>query len=367
MNPLIVLGPTSRRLLLACTLLLGGTAPGIAQDLYFPTTDAAWETVDPAAVGWNPEALSRALDVAGARHSSGVVILHRGRLMAERYWEVADPPQGYPDYVQGRDGAGRAIEDVASAQKSVVAVLAGIAQEKGLLSIDRPVSDYLGAGWTAAAPEREHDITLRHLLSMTSGLATDMSFAAPPGTVWLYNTPAYHYVMRVLEKVSGQDRNGVTSEWLTSALGMGNSAWTSRPWTDPAIGSGFSTNARDLARFGLMIQAGGRWQDRDIILDKDYLRAMLSPSQPLNPAYGFLWWLNGQQFSLGAGARAARSDGPLIASAPADLVAMQGAMDRKLYLVPSLGLVVARLGASGAADGESFNDAFWRALMAARD
>jgi hypothetical protein len=55
----------------------------------------------------------------------------------------------------------------------------------------------------------------------------------------------------------------------------------------------------------------------------------------------------------------------LISEAPADLVAMQGALTRKLYLVPSLGLVVARLGDNGNVE-VSFNEAFWRALMRAK-
>ena len=151
---------------------------------------------------------------------------------------------------------------------------------------------------------------------------------------------------------------------------MHNSSWTPRPWADPAIGVGFSTTARDLARFGLMIQAGGRWGDRVIIADTEYLRDMLSPSQSLNPAYGYLWWLNGQEFRLAANPaanpQAGRRSGALIPSAPPDLVAMQGARDRKLYNIPSLGLVITRLGDSGRADGVSFNDAFWQTLMKAK-
>ena len=61
-----------------------------------------------------------------------------------------------------------------------------------------------------------------------------------------------------------------------------------------------------------------------------------------------------------------RRSGPLIPSAPVDLVAMQEARDRKLYSVPSLGLIVTRLGDAGSADGVSFNDAFWQALMKAK-
>jgi CubicO group peptidase (beta-lactamase class C family) len=170
----------------------------------------------------------------------------------------------------------------------------------------------------------------------------------------------------VVEAVTGRDRNDVTREWLTDKVGMSHSSWTLRSWSDPAIGAAFSTTARDLARMGLMLQAGGRWADEILIADSAHLEEMLSPSQSLNPAYGYLWWLNGQDFSLATGARAARRGGPLVPSAPADLVAMQGALDRKLYIVPSLDLVVARLGDSGAADGESFNDSFWESLMRAR-
>ena len=114
-----------------------------------------------------------------------------------------------------------------------------------------------------------------------------------------------------------------------------------------------------------MIQAGGRWGDEVVLEDINFIARMLSPSQTLNPAYGLLWWINGQEFALGAGSKATRSDGKLIPTAPDDLVAMQGAGDRKLYLVPSLNLIVSRLGFYGDKDGVSFNDAFWTALMQA--
>ena len=85
----------------------------------------------------------------------------------------------------------------------------------------------------------------------------------------------------------------------------------------------------------------------------------MRPSQSLNPAYGLLWWLN----------RRASNTGPekagkavLAPAAPDDLYAAQGALGRKLYVVPSLELVVARL---GDAPGDDFNQRFWELLMAA--
>lgn len=354
-----------RLLLIVIPGVLFNAWPAAAQQLYFPPADGQWETVDPAAVGWDPARLAAALELAGPRQSSGVLILHGGRILAERYWSMADAPNGYANFVTGHDAAGRVIEDVASAQKSVVAVLTGIAQERGLLNIDEAVSRYLGQGWSKTEINDEQQITIRHLLSMTSGLKEDLSFDAAPGSKWFYNTPAYHMVMRVVTAAAGSDRDTITRDWLTGKLGMRDSSWTARPWASADIAVGFSTTARDLARFGLMIQAGGKWGNEAVLADQDYLQAMLTPSQSLNPAYGFLWWLNGQSYSLAPGARVPRIEGPLITSAPADLVTMQGAADRKLYLVPSLNLVVTRLGFSGELDGESFNKAFWTALSAA--
>ena len=163
-------------------LISGDIVP--AQSTYFPPDDGTWERVVPASVGWDADGLSAALDVAGGRRSSGVMILHQGRIMAERYWRVDDPSRGYRNGLQGEDAQGRAIEDVASAQKSVVAVLVGIAQERGLLRLDDPVTRHLGSGWSSAPSRQGQAITIRHLLSMSSGLATDMSFEAEAGTRW---------------------------------------------------------------------------------------------------------------------------------------------------------------------------------------
>ena len=123
---------------------------------------------------------------------------------------------------------------------------------------------------------------------------------------------------------------------------------------------GFATTARDLARFGLLILADGQWNGETVIADRDYLHAALRPSQKLNPSYGYLWWLNGQsEVARGAGER---GKDPLIPPAPPDLVAALGAVDRKLYVAPSLELVVTRLGDS---TGPNFQNDFWKLLMEA--
>lgn len=332
--------------------------------LYFPPASGAWETVAPAAAGWDPARLEAALALAGDRSSTGVVILHRGRIMAERHWTLDEPSSGHVNGSHPRTAAGHAVEDVASVQKSVVAILVGMARTRGLLDLDDPVAAHV-PGWTAASAEQEAAVTIRHLLAMTTGLTPELAFEAAPGTIWRYNTPAYHHLLRIVADAAGRDANGVTGDWLTGPLGMADSRWEPRPWARAAIGTGFATTARDLARLGLLVLARGAWQGETIVEDADYLAEMLSPSQALNPSYGLLWWVNGQASALTWALPPQEAAGPLIPSAPADLVAAQGARDRKLYVVPSLELVVARLGDDGSTEASSFNDAFWWLLAQA--
>jgi CubicO group peptidase (beta-lactamase class C family) len=340
------------------------------QALYFPPSEGSWETVTPQAADWDEAALDAALEYAREQRTSGVVVLHRGRILAEEYWELApaadDPLDRVHQMTTGRTALGQAVEDVASIQKSVLSFLAGIARGKALLDFDAPVARYLGAGWSKASAEQEAAITVRHLLGMTTGLAMDGSYQAPPATKWMYNTPVYSKLVQVLEKASGLTVHEYTKQWLTDRIGMRDTRWTPRPWMgQPGAGDGegntigLSTSARDLARFGILVSAGGMWEGQDVLGDPKYLAEAFTPAQSHNPSYGLLWWLNGKASTVAGGEVKA---GPLIPTAPPDLVAAQGALGRRLDLVPSLDLVVARLGDEPA---RGFGVELWRRLMAA--
>jgi hypothetical protein len=96
-----------------------------------------------------------------------------------------------------------------------------------------------------------------------------------------------------------------------------------------------------------------------VLGDSRYLTEAFASSQQHNPSYGLLWWLNGKAKHPQGGKIV---DGPLIPTAPPDLVAALGALGRKVYVVPSLDLVVTRLGDEPAKD---FNDELWRRLSLA--
>lgn len=353
--------------LLAAAFLMLQTAVLVADERpYFPTT-SAWETVTPQQAGVDEKLLDIALEFAMSRKSSSVIVLHKGRILAERHAAVANPSRRYVGMVHGKNEAGHVVEDVASVQKSVTSVLVGIALQKHLLTLDDSVTQHLGAGWSRATPDQEQAITLRHLITMTSGLSEQLKYVAAPGSRWQYNTTAYSQSLKVVAKVAGLPENEVTQQWLTGPLQMTDSEWVKRGRFDGravvANGFGFATSARDLARFGLMVLNNGRWHEQQVVTNDDYLKAMASPSQELNPSYGYLWWLNGQEFVL-RGTRKIRS--PLVASAPKDMFAAQGALGRKCYVVPSADLVVVRLGDDPDSVGdEKFDQRFWQLLRKA--
>ena len=157
-------------------------------NLYFPDDDS-WESVEPSSVGWDVEGLEGVARFAEENRSTGLVILHGGRMMSEHYWRLKDiSGSRYEMSLKGYDSEGGTVEDVASVQKSFVAVMASIAREKGLFDFDDVASKYLGEGWTKATREQEAQITLKHMLSMSSGLNLDLEYEVPPGEKWFYNT-----------------------------------------------------------------------------------------------------------------------------------------------------------------------------------
>jgi CubicO group peptidase (beta-lactamase class C family) len=316
------------------------------------------------AAGWNSAALEEVLTYAQAQKTTGFLVIDGGRIIAERNWPLPEAAAQFKaGFVHGTSPDGALLEDVASAQKSFIAILAGVAIDKGLLEIAKPVSSYIGAGWSKAAPEQEQAITVRHLLEMSSGLKENFTFDAPAGTKFFYNTPVYAAMKPVLEKASKKSLDAITSEWLTAPAGMKDTAWRQRPGGFEAAGNptGLVTTPRDMARMGQLILDNGKSADGKRVISETQLKSLFQRSAN-NPSYGKLWWLNGGDYAIAPGANSPRSEGALIKAAPADLVAAQGALDRKLYVVPSRRLIVVRMGQAAERD---FNEQLWTRLMKA--
>lgn len=293
--------------------------------------------------------LQVAVDAAFADGATSVLIARGDEVLAERY--AADWP------------ADRARE-VASVAKSILAVLLAMAVEDGAIpDFDRPAADWIPA-WRG---DDRRDITLRHLMSMTSGLEDSglalrgvtgdqfaLNAAAPlrdaPGARWAYNTAAYHLLFHVLERATGETVDAYAARRLLGPLGMDGTVWVTGEGrgADGPVTNWYSaaSTARDLQRFGAMVLAAGSG-----LISPGSLAALTTPSQSLNPSYGLLWWSN----ALPGFDATGRVPGRRFPDAPHDVVAALGAGGQAVMLVPSRGLTVIRQGnpprrATGLAD-----------------
>jgi CubicO group peptidase (beta-lactamase class C family) len=306
-----------------------------SQSLYFPPlTDNNWDTMSPARLGWCQPSIDSLYSYLEQTNTKGFIILKDGKMVLEKY---------FGNYTAD------SIHYWASAGKSLIGMLTGIAQEKGLVNINSPVSNYLGNGWSSAPVAKESVITLRHLLTMTSGFddkpaspcdneSTDKSclqYLADTGQRWAYHTGAYQQLASVLSSTSGQSINAFTNASINNKIGM-TGLW---------LNGVYYSKTRSMARFGLLALNKGVWANDTLLHDSYYFNAMVNTSQPYNQSYGYLWWLNGKSSFMSPGLQFI-FNGSLIPKAPADMFAALGKNDQKIYVVPSQNLVVIRTGES---------------------
>jgi CubicO group peptidase (beta-lactamase class C family) len=313
-------------------------------DAYFPPPSGDWEQVDLQAAGWSKSGLDQLIGVVRDNKSATFMLLSGGRIVTENYFSVPGV---------GTASAATRL-DVASVQKSVTSTLIGIAREKGLLQLDDSVTRYLGAGWSQATAADEATITLRQLMTHASGLNETLRKVAEPGTTFSYNTTAYQRLRPVLEKVAGSDINALSQAWMFQAIGIPGATWKARTAADRLGEWGLDMTAREMARFGLLALRRGQWAGMRVVADAWFSEAWQSSAVKID--YGLLWWLMGK--------------GPLGAiGGPGDWVAALGARDQKIYVVPSMDLVVVRQGLAANAETESVSDfdrILFRAIAAAR-
>lgn len=294
---------------------------------------------------WNPAALEDLATYCRDQRTTGLLVVQDRQTILERNWPVPAGSEVFVRrYVHGASTCGALREDVASQQKSLVALLAAIAVDRGLLDIEQPVSRYLGSGWSRAGLEQEHAIVVRHLLEMCSGLSDTLCFEAPAGSVHAYNTPAYAMMLPVLEAAASQSIGALTLAWLTGPAGMADTGWSRR--SDELASflgnpQGLVTTPRDLARLGQLVLDGGVSEGGQRLVSTEGLLATFRRTA-LHPAYGRLWWLNGGAFWVVP--NRGRGDGSLVSTAPADALFALGSENRVMMIVPSWSVVLVRLG-----------------------
>jgi CubicO group peptidase (beta-lactamase class C family) len=332
-----------------------GNSGTIDNAYYFPSlTGDTWESKTAASLNWDETKLQEAFDYAATRNTFGLIVLHHGKIVKEQYWNSWTKETKYY---------------IASAGKSVTALVAGIAQQEGTININNKVSQYLGTGWTSLPLAKENLITVKHQLTMTTGLddgvvdqdctsPSCLIYKADAGTRWAYHNAPYHLVHDLLAVASGKTWNTYCKEKLFDKIGLPNAFWLNHiMWC----------TTREAARFGSLTLRKGEWNGIQLLTDQNYYTAMVNSSQNYNLSYGYLWWLNGKASSMVPQSQVVFPIA-LVPNAPADMFMALGKDDKKIYVVPSLDVVVVRLGddAGGSAAGpSSFDNDLWTKLKLA--
>lgn len=234
------------------------------------------------------------------------LVAQKGRIMHEQYWD------GY---------SAESYSNSFSMAKSIISLLVGIALEEGhIQSLDEPVGNYL----PHFAQEKNATLSIRHLLTMSSGLNWDESYGSPfsittqayygndipslvdqlelsaiPGREWKYLSGNTQVLAAVLENATGQRVSNYASEKLWIPLGTASPALWSLDKTDGTEKAYccFNSNARDFARLGQLVLDSGRWNGQQL-LPLNYLQEALQPASFLTHKdgekvdfYGYHWWI----------------------------------------------------------------------------
>jgi len=329
--------------------LLGSTS--ISSQTYFPPNNGFWDTISPQQLSWCTAELNELDSLLNASSTRSFIILKGGKIAYEKYFHGHGPDS---------------VWYWASAGKTLLASLIGIAQDEGLLNINDKSSDYLGRPWTSMPLNKEDLIRIEDQLMMTTGLEYQvpnqdckadscLSYRADAGTQWYYHNAPYLLLHDVLETAAGASINLYTTRKYFNSIGL-RGLW---------LGNTYFSNARAMARFGLLMLNNFNWSGQRLLQDTAYIAQMKESSQSLNPAYGYLTWLNGKSTFIQPGLSFSFT-GPIITSAPSDLFMAAGKNDQRIYMVPSLDVVIIRQGDaadSSSAALSSFDRNLWTAIQ----
>ncbi|MGY8681160.1 serine hydrolase [Bradyrhizobium sp. UFLA05-153] len=286
--------------------------------------DDGWVTASPESVGMDGTLLcgiaARLEQRATAVHS--VVVARHGKLVFEQYFPGYDQPWGQPE--GQHEFTATTKHDMRSASKSVTSLLVGIAIDRKLIaSADEPVlkffPDYQAekqAGWET--------ITLRHLLTMSSGIKWDEArawtdpkndephlgfepdpigyvlsrpVAAPPDTLWTYNGGGTDLLGNIIERVSGKPLEAFAREALFQPLGVTDLEWKAYPKNGKvAAAAGLRLRPRDAAKVGQLVLNRGQWNGQQIVSAEWIAQSIAPRFQAIGYFgstlfYGYQWWM----------------------------------------------------------------------------
>jgi len=321
--------------------------PGDAAKIAWPNGDLLEDAPLPASI--DKTALQAASDWAFERESAeqvtlSLIVLQHGKIIHERY------APGVDMHTRTRTW---------STAKSIAVTLIGQLVEQERLTLDAAVNLPWLPVLASAEADPRNDITLRHLLNMSSGLypvdSFGMEYATGSGLAYWagassvkgalnrgavrksgdfwdyenYDTLLAVYAMK-LALGSEKTYREFPRRALLDKIGMRNTLLSTDRFGDFILSSQVYTNARDLARFGLLYAQGGKWGEEQLLSSEwiDFVRTPAPATAKTGNFYGGQWWLVPDN----------RTD------IPADTYSTAGNRGQYVIVVPSHDLVIVRRG-----------------------
>jgi len=280
-----------------------GTPPVTSTDARLDLS-RPWEQATPDQVGLQAQGLetaaSRAASMARFR---GLLVARHGKLVVERYLGGSDA---------------NTLFDVRSVTKSVLSALTGIAlRDQALPGLEASMARYLEPPYSL--DEADRPITLRNLMTMTSGFQwddnqdynpwilspdhvqylLDRPHSTPPGAQFQYNSAAVHVLGVVLQEATGTPLPQYADAHLFRALGVEGAEWEPLDRGTVNGGSGIRLRGRDLLKLGqLYLQRG--WSGQESVVPESWVDETTRPQfswrdrygAQAGVTYGMLWWVS---------------------------------------------------------------------------
>ncbi len=306
-----------------------------------------------------------------ARQGVALLVVQNGQTVFEHY---------------ANGGGVDAAWKIFSGTKNFWGIAALVAVNEGKFRLDDHVSDTI-TEWRS--DPRKSQITIRQLLSFTDGLepasflhhdlpdrnaaALKVAAVARPGSAFAYGPSHLQVFCELLRrKLNGGSTIAYLQEHVTNPLGIGGFEYKQDQKGNPLFASGFQLSARQWIRMGEMILGNGQFGGQQIV-PAELLRQAFTGSSA-NPSYGLTFWINrsASLFSKETDIEK-RLDLPwqqaswrgicISKTAPPDMVVGLGSHYQRLFVMPSMNLVVVRL---SSADSKFSDAEFLRLLLKAR-
>lgn len=288
MNATCILLPVLATFLVACR----DNPNQSGQTPFFESTTAPqgfFPRAEPEAVGMDRAALEAVVAEAQNTHSTALIVIKDGRVVAERYFGNLPKQQ----------------LRINSVTKSVVSLSIGQLIEDGKIpGHNTPISRWFPE-WTVS---KKAKITLRHLLTHTSGLFHEESAAKlyqqpdvvryarglpltdEPGKNFSYSNEAVALIPGVVFAASGKPLDIYLHDRLFKPMGILDYKWDRDAAGNALAFGGLWLLPRDLVKIGQLMLDSGRWGGKQLV-PAAWVRACTSPAGPSLSDYGLLWWL----------------------------------------------------------------------------